>query len=77
MEKTFEQSLTELEEIVTQLESGELPLEQSLELFEKGIGLSRACRERLASAERRIEQLVKDSSGGLGVNELDPAALRD
>ncbi|HEX3101224.1 MAG TPA: exodeoxyribonuclease VII small subunit, partial [Pyrinomonadaceae bacterium] len=46
MEKSFETSLAELEQIVTKLEDGDLPLEESLELFEKGIKLSRECRER-------------------------------
>ena len=57
MEKPFETSLTELEAIVAKLEDGDLPLEQSLELFEKGIKLSRECRSRLTNAERRIEVL--------------------
>ncbi len=76
MEKTFEASLAELEEIVTKLEDGDLPLEASLELFEKGIKLSRACRERLTNAERRIEILVKDADGGLRAEELDTEDLR-
>jgi exodeoxyribonuclease VII small subunit len=63
MEKTFEASLAELEEIVTKLEDGDLPLEASLELFEKGIKLSRECRDRLTNAERRIEVLMKDANG--------------
>ena len=76
MEKTFEASLTELEEIVTKLEDGDLPLEASLELFEKGIKLSRACRERLTNAERRIEILVKDADGDLRAEPLDTDDLR-
>jgi exodeoxyribonuclease VII small subunit len=63
MERPFETSLAELEQIVTKLEAGDLPLEQSLELFEKGIKLSRECRERLVNAERRIEILMKDGDG--------------
>jgi exodeoxyribonuclease VII small subunit len=61
--KTFESSLEALEEIVHQLERGDLPLEKSLELFEKGIGLSRQCQERLNQAERRIEVLLRDNQG--------------
>ncbi len=76
MEKTFEASLAELEEIVTKLESGDLPLEKSLELFEKGIRLSRECRERLTNAERRIEQLTRAADGGLTTAELDTETLR-
>ena len=59
------------------LEDGDLPLEDSLELFEKGIKLSRECRERLANAERRIEILMKDSDGNLTAAEIDPESLRD
>lgn len=71
MEKTFEESLNELEKIVKQLEDGDLPLEKSLKLFEDGVRLSRECRERLTQAERRIEVLMKDSDGVLKVSELD------
>lgn len=72
MEKTFETSLAELEGIVAKLEDGDLPLEKSLELFEKGIKLSRECRERLTSAERRIEILMKEADGSLSTRDFDP-----
>ena len=62
-EKKFEASLSRLEEIVTELEGGELPLEQSLKLFEEGIKLARICHARLEEAERKIEVLLKDKSG--------------
>lgn len=55
----FEAALQELETVVKQLESGELPLEQSLELFEKGMKLSEDCRKQLEEAEMRVEMLVK------------------
>ena len=61
--KSFEASLEALEEIVHQLEAGDLPLEKSLELFEDGIRLSRQCQERLNQAERRIEVLLRDNQG--------------
>jgi exodeoxyribonuclease VII small subunit len=61
--RTFEASLEALEKIVHQLESGDLPLEKSLELFEQGIRLSRECQDRLSQAERRIEILLRDSQG--------------
>ena len=76
MEKTFEASLAELEQIVAKLEGGDLPLEESLELFEKGIKLSRECRERLTKAERRIEILMKDADGNLVTEEFAPEDLR-
>jgi exodeoxyribonuclease VII small subunit len=72
MEKTFESALGELEAIVRKLENGDLDLEESLRLFEKGIKLSRECRERLTRAERRIEVLLKDSNGKLSLEELRP-----
>ena len=61
--RSFEASLEALERIVQQLESGDLPLEKSLELFEQGIRLSRECQERLSQAERRIEVLLRDNQG--------------
>ena len=62
-EKTFEESLKELESIVEQLEAGDLPLEQSLELFERGVTLSRECQKRLDDAERKVEILLKGADG--------------
>ncbi len=76
MEKSFETSLAELETIVGRLENGDLPLEDSLVLFEEGIKLSRECRARLTNAERRIEILMKDADGELIANEIDPDGLR-
>ena len=76
MEKPFETSLTELEAIVAKLEDGDLPLEQSLELFEKGIKLSRECRDRLTNAERRIEVLMKSADGELITGELDAREMK-
>ena len=62
-EKKFEASLARLEEIVTELESGELGLEQSLKLFEEGVKLARVCNARLEEAERKVEVLLKDKNG--------------
>jgi exodeoxyribonuclease VII small subunit len=55
----FEASLDELEKIVKELEGGDLPLEKSLELFEKGMSLSDACRKQLEQAETRVEMLIR------------------
>ena len=55
--KDFEAAIVELETIVKRLEEGELPLEQSLVLYERGVQLSRFCHARLEEAERRIEIL--------------------
>jgi exodeoxyribonuclease VII small subunit len=64
-EKSFETSLKELEQIVEQLEGGNLPLERSLELFEKGVRLSRECQARLDEAERKIEVLMRSGDGSI------------
>lgn len=53
----FEQSIKELEDIVKKLEKGELALEESLQQFEKGIGLARNCQEILQQAEQKIETI--------------------
>lgn len=58
----FEASLEELERIVKELEKGELPLEQSLQLFENGMRLSADCKRQLEEAESRVEILVKRGS---------------
>jgi exodeoxyribonuclease VII small subunit len=57
--ETFEASLDELEKVVKELEAGDLPLERSLELFEKGIALSEICRKQLENAETRVEMLIR------------------
>ncbi len=62
-DKNFEASIAELERIVAQLEAGDLPLEQSLELFERGVRLSRECQKRLDEAERKVEILLKNEDG--------------
>ena len=62
-EKKFEAALARLEEIVKELETGDLPLEHSLKLYEEGIKLSRLCNKRLEDAERRVEILLKDKNG--------------
>jgi exodeoxyribonuclease VII small subunit len=64
-EKKFEAAMARLEEIVQELEQGDLPLEQSLKLFEEGVKLSRVCNKRLEEAERKVEILMKDKEGNL------------
>ncbi len=59
----FEAAMAELDQIVRTLEQGDLPLEQSLALFERGVRLSRFCHERLEDAEKRIQVLTE--RGGL------------
>ena len=74
--KDFESAIAELEKIVKQLEDGDLPLDKSLALFERGISLSRYCHDQLGSAERRIEQLtdrgdVRDASQLIDLDDTE------
>lgn len=72
-ETSFEASLARLSEVVEKLESGELGLEESLALFEEGVGLARAAQARLDQAEKRVEELIRvDENGEPVVRELDP-----
>jgi exodeoxyribonuclease VII small subunit len=62
---SFEESLKKLEGIVEQLEKGDLALEETLKLFEEGVGLSAACKKELDEAEGRVQALVKQRDGSL------------
>jgi exodeoxyribonuclease VII small subunit len=57
----FEECLQRLEQILTELERGEIPLEKSLQLFEEGMTLSKACRKELEEAEGKVEILLKQN----------------
>jgi len=63
--KKFEKRLTDLEEIVSKLESGETPLEDSLVLFEEGTNILKKLTHILEEAERKVEVLTRDMSGSL------------
>ena len=69
-EKTlsFEESISRLEKIVAQLQTGELPLDRALQLFEEGVVLSRQCQTQLETVERRVEILLREK----GALELAP-----
>ena len=56
---SFESSLDQLDKVVKELEAGDLSLERSLELFERGMGLSETCRKQLEEAETRVELLIR------------------
>ncbi len=60
---SFEQALAELEKIVAELESGQAPLEQSIEMYERGARLKAHCEARLQAARLRVEKIVVGSSG--------------
>jgi exodeoxyribonuclease VII small subunit len=59
----FEKSFQQLEAVVKRLESEELPLDESLQLFEEGIRLSRFCHQRLEEVEKKIELILADAKG--------------
>lgn len=67
----FEAAMKRLSEIVDQLESGELPLDASLRLFEEGVGLSKSAGELLEAAERKVEALTRTADGTLGTEPFD------
>ena len=70
--KDFESAIAELEKIVKQLEEGDLPLETSLALFERGVTLSRYCHDQLGAAQRRIEVLSERGELKDGSALIDP-----
>lgn len=71
---SFEDALRELEMIVRRLESGEVPLEDSITLYETGEKLREHCQKRLDAAQARIEKIVTGPDGGaVGVQPFDPA----
>ncbi|WP_018625154.1 exodeoxyribonuclease VII small subunit [Kangiella aquimarina] len=65
----FESQLQELETIVEQLESGELPLDEALKVFEKGVKLSRQCQQLLADAEHKVTVLMDNQEQAFEVDE--------
>ncbi len=75
-ELNFEASMKRLNEIVENLEGGDLSLEESLKLYEEGVRLSQSCMKRLTEAQQKIEMLMRDSSGELETAELDPETLK-
>ncbi len=66
---TFESSLKQLEQIVEKLEKGDLPLEESIRLFEEGVKLSNACKTELEAAEGKVQVLMKQRDGSM---KLEP-----
>ena len=69
--KKFESALEDLEQVVEQLESGELSLEDSLAAFEKGVGLVKFCNQKLNEVEKKIGLLVKDKEGRLQLKAVE------
>jgi exodeoxyribonuclease VII small subunit len=77
MSQTFESSLAELEQIVAEMETGDLPLQRALELFERGVQLSRYCQQQLNEAERKVELLVKGQDGGILTTPFSSSSEND
>ena len=73
----FEKAFQQLEKIVQRLESEELPLDESLQLFEEGIRLSRFCHQRLEEVEKKIETILADAKGQPVTEPFDEGELRD
>ncbi|MGH7258915.1 MAG: exodeoxyribonuclease VII small subunit [Nitrospiraceae bacterium] len=78
----FEQAMARLETIVAELERGELPLDQSLRIFEEGIRLSKTCLKMLEDAEHKVEILVQEKDGrrrlqaiSLGEDDVEDSSL--
>ncbi len=71
VKEPFEKSLDRLEDIVSRLESGEKGLEESLQLFENGIGLSKQLTGRLEEIKHRVEVLTKEGKGSFSAREIE------
>ena len=70
----FESAMQRLEEIVEEMESGKMPLEDLIVRYEEGMKLVKICQERLTSAEQRIEIITRNSAGKPEVKEFEPAS---
>ncbi len=62
-EMSFEDAMKELETVVTRLESGDVPLEDSIQLYERGAALKAHCKKKLAEAEEKVAQITLDGDG--------------
>ena len=71
---TFEAAMERLENIISQMEAGTLPLEEMLQRYEDGTRLVKLCTDKLAAAEKRIEIIARNASGKPDVVEFDPAS---
>ncbi len=67
----LEKSLADLEALVEELESGDLPLDQAMKKFEEGIKLTRGCQAALKDAEQKVEILLKSAGGAEALEEFD------
>ena len=70
-ELSFEDALRELEQVVAQLESGDVPLEQSIALYARGAELRRHCEDKLEAAEARVAEITQGPDGRVGTRAVD------
>jgi exodeoxyribonuclease VII small subunit len=75
--QSFEHSLKRLEQIVEELEQGDVPLDDALKMYEEGIDLSKACIDKLTQAELRLKKLSKDMEGNFHLASDDEAPERE
>jgi len=71
-EKSFEESLAELESLVTAMEAGELPLDEALRQYERGVQLTRECQAALQTARQKV-QILQQTAAGAAVTDFDAA----
>ena len=71
-QKTFEQSMKQLERIVQELEDGDLPLEKAIKKFEEGIKLTQLCSAKLDETEKKVSILMKDAAGQMAAKPFRP-----
>ena len=75
--QTFEGAMDRLEEIVEQMESGKMMLEELILRYEEGMKLVKVCQERLANAEQRIEIIARDNAGKPIIREFEPVVKKE
>ena len=68
---SFEKDLKRLEDIVAKMEEGDIPLDESMKLFEEGVKLSRLCSERLDKAEKKVEIITADKNGNISARPFE------
>lgn len=76
-EMKFEEALKKLEKIVSDLEDGNISLDESLEKYEEGIRLSKVCAKKLEAAKKKVEILLKSEDGSLELKPFDEGSVED
>ncbi len=70
-EKSFEEAIKELEEITEKMEKGEIPLDESIELYKKAKTLIKFCEDKLSNVEKTIKELTRDEDGNFHIKEIE------